>query len=180
MTLNEAYEAYAKDPSGWAKEDLGAELVRYCKTHLKGNQGDAAKVASWSAFDNMEDTQGDAILEIWRCLPTFDPKKSAFKTWVTTILNNVFADGYDKYHKRAEILLTNEAQVHPHRSIDEKLTMKQAIKTLSAQEQEFLKIHFAGFSDKAKGEHFGKNAKWSDNQLQIIKNKLRSFVTKRE
>jgi RNA polymerase sigma factor (sigma-70 family) len=179
MNLNEAYDAYSKDPSGGNKEQLGLEILNYGQTFLKLNPGDAAKVASRSAVDTMEDTLGDAILEVWERLPKFDPKKSAFKTWVTTILQNNFIDGYKKYAKQGEVLLVDEAQVHPHRSIDEKLTMKQAIKSLSGQEQEFLKMHFEGYSDKAKGEHFGKNTKWSDNQLQIIKNKMRTFVSKK-
>jgi RNA polymerase sigma factor (sigma-70 family) len=179
MKLNDAYETYLNDPDGW-KEQFGYELLKYCQRYFYKNVGDVAGVSAKSSAQTMEDTLGDAILEIWERLPKFDPKKASFTTWVTIILANNFKDGYKKHSEQAEVLLMNEAQVHPHRSMDEKLTMKQAIKTLSAQEQEFLKIHFAGFSDKAKGEHFGKNAKWSDNQLQIIKNKLRSFVTKRE
>jgi RNA polymerase sigma factor (sigma-70 family) len=176
MNLNEAYKAYAEDPSGGNKEILGEQLLQFCKAMFVKKLRDPAYRNSESSFQTMEDTLGDAILLIWERMPKYNPAKAGFSTWVTIVLKDELTRGFRDYAKRAEILLTNEAQVHPHRSIDEKLTMKQAIKTLSAQEQEFIKMHFEGYSDKAKGEHFGKNTKWSDNQLQIIKNKMRSFV----
>jgi RNA polymerase sigma-70 factor, ECF subfamily len=180
MNLNEAYAAYTKDPSWLNKEVLGDELLTYCTVYFrKYGGGIEESLRRVRSYQTMKDALGDAILEIWERLPKYNPQKASFKTWVTTILNNSFIDGYKKYAKTAEVSMVDDPIVHPHRSIDDKLTLKQAMQTLSKPEQEFLKMHFAGFSDKAKGEHFGKNTKWSDNQLQIIKKKMRSFVVKK-
>jgi RNA polymerase sigma factor (sigma-70 family) len=178
MKLNDAYETYLNDPDGW-KEQFGYELLKYCQRYFYKNVGDVAGVSAKSSAQTMEDTLGDAILEIWERLPKFDPKKASFTTWVTIILANNFKDGYKKHSEQAEVLLMNEAQVHPHRSMDEKLTMKQAIKTLSAQEQEFLKLKFAGYSNEAIAEHFGKTVPWAKTTYFRMINRMKLFVSQK-
>jgi RNA polymerase sigma factor (sigma-70 family) len=178
MNLNEAYKVYAEDPSGGNKEILGEQLLQFCKAMFVKKLRDPAYRNSESSFQTMEDTLGDAILLIWERMPKYNPAKAGFSTWVTIVLKDELTRGFRDYAKRAEILLTNEAQVHPHRSIDDKLTMKQAMQTLSLQDQEFLKLKFAGYSNEAIAAHFGKTVPWAKTTYFRMINRMKLFVSK--
>jgi RNA polymerase sigma factor (sigma-70 family) len=173
MKLNEAYEAYTKDPDGWAKEDLGVELLVYCNKFFSTHEGTKGRDGE------IHDSLGDAILKVWERLSKFDPKKSSFVTFVTLILKNQLADGHKKVKQRQEIILGDEAQVHPHRSIDDKLTMKQAMECLTKQETELLKMKFAGFSNEGIADHFGKTVPWVKTSYFRLTNKMKLFVEKK-
>jgi RNA polymerase sigma factor (sigma-70 family) len=178
MNLNEAYETYRQDPIG-GKEIFGEVLLKYCQKFFYKNVGDVAGVSARSSGQTMEDSLGDAVLEIWERIPKYDAEKASFTTWVTLILKNAFVDGYKAHAQRAEIAYTDNGMVHPHRSIDDKLTLKQATKCLTRDEKEFMKMKFAGFSDEAIATHFSKDLFWAWNKWHRMKNKMKVFVSEK-
>jgi RNA polymerase sigma factor (sigma-70 family) len=177
MTLNEAYELYSKDSSDVNKEILGESLLIYVKKYFSSNVGDAAGITSKSSADTLQDTMGDILLEVWERLPKFDKGKSSFVTWVTIIIKNALTDSYKVYGNRQEILLTDaDILVHPHRSIDDKLTLKQLVSKLTAKEQALVKYRMQGYSFEDMAYSSGISPEALRKRWQRIQEKLSRFA----
>jgi RNA polymerase sigma factor (sigma-70 family) len=173
MTLNEAYELYSKDSSELNKEIFGAEILRYVNTYFRKYGGDVAGETSRSSFNSMEDTLGECVLRIWERLPKYNPTKAAFKTWVTQIIMDELKDGFRDYTRRNEVMISDrDVLVHTHRSLDDKLTLKQLVAKLTLKEQALIRYRLQGYSFEDMSHSSGIPAETLRKRWQRVQEKM--------
>jgi RNA polymerase sigma factor (sigma-70 family) len=142
--LNQTYQAYLDDPTSENYETLGEALMRFVEATIVRTHG--------SQFPELEDAVGEACLDVIKGLPSFNPAKSSFSTWVYNVTTNSCLDALRKRNGQQEEELDTDvlkSQSYDfYRNLDAKLDMNKLIAQLSKDEQELIEMKMHGFSNE--------------------------------
>lgn len=167
MNLNQLHEAYLKDPL--LVDEFAAKLTSFVTSIVKTECLRRTK----STFNTIEDAIGDSLVEVWEGLGAFNPEKSQFTTWVTTITLRNIVDIFRKYKKRQELSydpsMDKPTTMGPHNELD----MSKLTSQLSTEDKFFIQYKLQGLSEVELAAAFGKNPKWAKNKWYRLAEKLR-------
>ena len=141
--LNETFQKYKDNPTSENYEILGTALMSFIEATIVRTHG--------SQFRELEDTVEDACLKVFEGLPSFNPEKSGFSTWVYTVTENVCIDALRKrkgqQEEELDINTLRDQSYDFYKDMDAKLDLGKRIKKLSKEEQELVKMKMHGFSN---------------------------------
>ena len=172
VDLNAAHASWTQNPNPTTYEAFGQSLLDYLTIYVKRNLG---------FFNQQEATDnavGNAIVEVLEQLPRYDKAKSAFQTWVTWILRNNFKDEVKSArHKFEEPIDPRSGMDYDFEErVARKITVKKALATLSAEDQEIVALKIDGFEEAEIAEQMGLNPKYVNNHWLRAKDKLSKLV----
>lgn len=146
LNLNETYQNYKDNPTHENYELFGGELWQYCAAHVRGKYS--------SHYDTYEDAIGDAVAEILGNLAKFSGK-SAFSTWVYTIVNRAVFRKMSERAARNEQMLVDNIPFSPFEDIETKLTVKKILSTLNSEDRELIAGLLLGYTEKEIADNLG-------------------------
>lgn len=176
MTLNDSYKAWKENPSDDSYNELGKALLWYINKQLRTLKYYSISITL--SDEMVEDAQGNTLIKVFEYLPTYNPEKSSFSTWVYAIIKHVVADIIEEATKRNEYPLFENTAVSkdPFGGINGKLLIQKLLSQLNEEDKSFVKMKMDGFSNPNIAEHFQRDINWVENNWKKILKHLRKLV----
>jgi len=170
LNLNELHEAYLKDPL--LVDEFASELTSFITRTVKSE----CKRHSASTYDSIEDAIGESLLEVWGQLSTYQIDKSAFTTWVTTIVLRNITDIYRKYNKRQELSIDPDYSItHHEKGPVTKLSLDKLVSELNDEDKSFVLMKMRGLSELELDTFFTRKQGWANDKWRYLKVKLHAL-----
>lgn len=169
MAINESHAAWVSSPTQENSDRFGLDLMAYCEGLLRNFR-----------TTNVDDLVSDAIVRVWEKLDSFNPKKSAFATWVKYVVFNNSKNAQRAFLNHNEVELEEEGdEGNWEKDMNMHLTLKQLISRLDVDDQEIVRLYLEGFTQEEIGEKINKPLKYVENSwLRRIMPQLKELAQK--
>ncbi len=138
MRLNEAFAAYQQEKNWKTESAFANALISYCTGMIRTHFPDRLF---------MEEAIGDVIKKVWENLSQYECSKSAFETWVGTIIHNVCCD-LQQARFLDSPLSKNIPIPETQHSRENQLTLKACIVGLSPEDRNLVTLKLQGYENK--------------------------------